>query len=220
MMQPFKVTVWVGTPVCLNWPWIHLDGLTAHLKYERSLGREFRYLPSKTVVSQPNHDRPLFRKTNGVRHASVSVFVPDTERYTVPMFKRFEPDSFPRRGPQKVNIGSGHYRNYMLRSVVVPCERVEFYANGDMDYCAELLSGLMWLGDDGRVGWGKVIGIDLEPMDDDLSLTAHGVAMRPIPVSACRSHGDDVARIAWRAPYWARESVDLCAVPGCEVVLA
>jgi hypothetical protein len=220
-MQPFKVTFWLGSPLCINHPWLHLDGITAHLRYEERLGREYRHLPSKTVVPQATqHEAPLFLRTNGVKHASVSVFCPHLPPYTMAMFKRFEPEGFPRNGPQRVNIGSGHFRNYMLRQVLIPCERVEFYAHGDMARVRRLLSTLTYLGNDGRVGWGQILRLDVVPTDEDISLVAHGVAMRPIPVSACRSHGEDVAHIAWYAPYWSRQSVDLCAVPGCEVVLA
>ena len=218
-MQPFKVTFWLGTPVSLNHPWIHLDGITAHLKYESALDREYRHLPSKSVVSQDDHAPPLYRKTNGVRHASVSLFVPDLPPYTYTMFKRFEPEGYPRRGPQKVNIGSGHYRNYMLRLVLKPCERVEFYGYGAMDRIADLLSTLTHLGGEGRDGFGQIIGLDVEPIDEDRSLVAGGIAMRPIPVKQLRSWSEAV-HVAWRAPYWARESIALCAPPGAEVVMA
>lgn len=219
MMQPFRVVFWLGSPVCINHPWLHLDGITAHLRYEEALGREFRYLPSKAVVPQPKHQAPLYIKTNGVRHAGVSIFCPDTERVVQTMFKRFEPEGYPQAGAQRVNLGSGHFRNYMLRSVLVPCERVEFHACGDMRRVARLLSSLTHLGNDGRIGHGAILGIDVVPEPEDLSLVAHGVAMRPIPVSALRSWSEAVP-LAWHAPYWDPKSVDLCAPPGAEVELA
>ena len=219
MMQPFRVVFWLGSPVCINHPWLHLDGITAHLRYEEALGREFRYLPSKAVVPQPKHQAPLYIKTNGVRHAGVSVFCPDVEREVQTMFKRFEPEGFPHTGPNKVNLGSGHFRNYMLRSVLVPCERVEFHACGDMDRIGRLLRNLTHLGNDGRIGWGKILGLELIPEREDLSLVACGVAMRPIPVSALRSWSEAVP-LAWYPPYWRAESVALCAPPGAEVELA
>ena len=121
--------------------------------------------------------------------------------------------------PNKVNLGSGHFRNYMLRSVLVPCERVEFYACGDMDRIGRLLRNLTHLGNDGRIGWGKILGLELIAEREDLSLVAGGIAMRPIPVSALREWSEAV-HLAWHAPYWAPGSVALCAPPGAEVVLA
>lgn len=218
MMQPFRVTFHVGSPVCLNHPWLHLDGLTAHVKHLEQLGRDYRYLPSKAVHSGPRHAPPLFVKTNGVRHAGVSIFDPEAEQYTETMFKRFEPEGYPQAGAQRVNLGSGHFRNYMLRQVVVSCERVEFHGNGDMERVGRLLSQLTHLGNDGRVGYGHIIGLDIEPEEEDLSLVAHGVAMRPIPVEALESWSEAVP-LAWHAPYWSPQSVALCAPPGAEVAL-
>jgi len=43
--------------------------------------------------------------------------------------------------------------------------------------------------------------------------------MRPIPVKLLRSY-EDAAYLAYRPPYWAKESVDLCAVPFTHVELA
>ncbi|MEN6546043.1 MAG: hypothetical protein ABFE07_08390 [Armatimonadia bacterium] len=218
MMQPFRVVFWLGSPVCINHPWLHLDGLTAHAKHLEHLGREYRYLPSKAVHSGPRHAPPLFLKTNGVRHAGVSIFGPEAETYTATMFKRFEPEGYPETGAQRVNLGSGHFRNYMLRSVLVSCERVEFHGNGDMERVGRLLRQLPHLGNDGRVGHGDIIGLDIEPEEEDRSLVVGGIAMRPIPVSALREWSEAV-HLAWHAPYWTPGSVALCAPPGAEVVL-
>lgn len=218
-MRPFRVTFWLASPVCVNHPWLHLDGLTAHLKYEERMGRAYRHLPSKAVMSQEGRDRPLFQKTAGVRHASVSIFCPDVPFTTQAYFKRFEPAGFPESGQRKVNIGSGHYRNYMLRSVLVPCERVEFHGCGDAGRVAELLSTVTHLGNDGRVGHGRILRLEVSEEDEDLSIITHGIAMRPIPVTALRRWSEAVP-LAWHAPYWAPGSVGLCAPPGAEVELA
>jgi hypothetical protein len=215
-MQPFRVVFTLGTPVCINHPWLHLDGIIAHLKYEARLQREYRYLPSKAVVTQADRDRPVFKKTNGIRHASVSVFAPDVPMFTQAFFKRFEPENYP--GRNRVNIGSGHYRNYMMRAVLVPCERVEFYGFGEIDVVRGYLETLTHLGNDGRIGHGRILSVSVEPVEQDLSLVAHGIAMRPIPTHALRKWSDAVP-LAWHAPYWAASSISVCAPPGAEVVL-
>lgn len=213
-MRPFAAVCRMATPVNLNHPWLHLDGITAHLQYLRAAGRDYYTLPSKTVVSQPDHGPPLYLKTNGVRHASVSLFAPDLPLKAAQYYKRFEPDGCP--GTARVDLGSGHYRNYMLRAVLQPCETVTFYGCGDINKLRELLADLTHLGNDIRVGWGLIAGMTVREVAEDWSLTRDGRATRPIPVRLLRRYSDQV-RLAWHAPYWARESVDLCAPPGAEV---
>jgi hypothetical protein len=42
--------------------------------------------------------------------------------------------------------------------------------------------------------------------------------MRPIPVRLLESYNDAV-ELAWKPPYWAADSIELCAPPGAEVKL-
>jgi len=217
-MTPFRVTFWLGAPICIAHPWLHLDGLVAHLQYEEALGRQYRCLPSKHVVALPDDTQQLFERTNGVCHASVSCFMPDVPMRIETYFKRFEPENFPKSAAARINTARGHFRNYMMRAVLVPCERVVFHANGDMERVAELLGRLTHLGNDGRIGHGKILRMDVQQEEEDCSLLAQGIAMRPIPVRALRRWSDAVP-LAWRSPYWASTSVALCAPPGAEVEL-
>ena len=221
-MQPFRLRCYLATPVALNHPWLHLDGVVAHLVQMRLRGRDYYTLPTK-VPRPASQDFTRHRyqhvllETDGLTHASISWFHPH-KLVTVGYYKRFEDQGFPVHRKKRVESGSGHYRSWMLRWAVVPAEYVDFYGVGDLALLGELLADLTHLGNDTRVGWGKVARWELEPIQDDRSLVWQGVAMRPIPVRYLASWSEAVP-LAWRPPYWAAENVDLCAPPGAEVAL-
>lgn len=215
-MEPFVLRCRLATPVALNHPWLHLDGLVAHLLLFRTLGREAYALPTKRVVhhTPPPPYRHVLLKTGELVHASVSFFEPQPKRASLQYFKRFEAERFPKKG--KIDRGRGHYRDWALRWVYVAAEWCVFYGVGDLAVLGDLLQDLTHLGNDTRVGWGRVQAWQLEPIPEDRSLVWQGRAMRPIPVRFLRTWSDAVP-LAWRPPYWAAENVELCAPPGAEV---
>jgi len=217
--EPFALRCRLATPVALNHPWLHLDGIIAHLIQLRVRGREYYNLPTKVLTHVPpghRYQHVLATSGGGLVHASVSQFEPETRLTSLQYFKRFEADRFPRK--RKVERGSGHYRDWMLRWVLVSAEWCTFYGVGDIALLRELLEDLTHLGNDTRVGWGRVQRWELIPWSEDWSLVRDGRAMRPIPVRFLRSYSDAVP-LAWKPPYWAAEHVELCAPPGAEVVL-
>lgn len=213
MTVPLRIVFELATPVCINHPWLHLDGLLAHQALLQQLGRDYYLLETKQVV-------PLTYETGLARFgdiycASISIFEPD-DMFSLQYFKRFEARGFPAKS--KISIARGHYRAWMLRSVYVPAQRITYYACGDPERIEELLSPLTHVGNDNRVGWGKLRRVWLERVDHDHSLVREGVAMRPIPTRLLWRWSDQVP-LAVRPPYWAAENVELCAPPGAEVEL-
>jgi hypothetical protein len=215
-----EVTFYLSSPPALNHPWIHFDGILAHLAYLRFLGRDYYLLPSKRLVdvSLPEDLRGFLAETSGLLHASCSLFLPSMpEKYaSLSYYKRFEAEGFPKS--RKINLGSGYYRNWSLRWVYVPCEAVRFYVRGDRQIIEDLLSDLTHIGNDTRVGWGRIRGMRIKEISEDLSLVWNNRAMRPIPVRYLKQWSDS-ALLAWRPPYWAAENVELCAPPGAVIEL-
>jgi hypothetical protein len=220
--QPFAIHFRLATPVCLNHPWLHLDGVLAHLMAQRLLGRDYYTLPTKQVVSTPiprawHHVVVHYR---GLAWASISCFnPPDVGYQTLQYFKRFEETPHLSRRQRKVPLGSGRFRTWMLRWVYVPAAAVTFYGRGQVHLVQELLSDLTHLGNDTRVGWGRIADMRLEVLEQDRSLVWEGRAMRPIPVRFLQAWDDEVM-LAWKPPYWAADSVERCAPPGARVELA
>ena len=70
-----------------------------------------------------------------------------------------------------------------------------------------------------NVGFGAVREVRVEEAEEEWGLVRGGLAMRPIPVRLLKRY-EDAAYLAYRPPYWAKESVELCAVPFTHVELA
>jgi len=216
--EPFALRCRLATPVALNHPWLHLDGILAHLIQLRVRGRAYYGLPTKVPAPVPPGHRyaHLLARTGDLVHASVSWFAPEVRMTSLQYFKRFEAERFPSR--RKIERGSGHYRDWMLRWVLASAEYCTFYGVGNLALLRELLEDLTHLGNDTRVGWGRVQRWELVPLREDWSLVRDGRAMRPIPVRFVRAYADAVP-LAWRPPYWDPRNVDLCVPPGAEVSL-
>lgn len=218
--RPFAVIARLATPVSLNHPWLHLDGLIAHLIYLRAAGRDYYALPTKTVRHLAQERMGPFVHTLARRgplnSASISFFGPDARLGSLQYFKRFEERGAPNRG--QVLLAGGHYRSWMLRTVYVSAETVTFYGCGDLALVRNLLGDLTHLGNDGRIGWGRVRDLAVNQTPEDWSLVKEGRAQRPIPVRLL-ADWEDAVRLAWRPPYWAPEHVELCAPPGVGVTL-
>jgi hypothetical protein len=233
MGDPFRVTIALASGVSLNHPWLHLDSLLRHLVDERTYRRDARLgwtpemregqsrLQRMRAAGTDKYIAALDRRRiadDWIGCASVSEFAPDVPFETLRYFKRFEHDGFPLGNRTKVNMASGHYRTWMMRTVYVPCETVTFYGVGLMGQVTDLLGDLTHLGNDGRIGWGQVHDVRVERWPHDWSLLRDGKATRPIPLRMLKAW-DDEAWLTWHAPYWDRTKVERCAPPGAAVEL-
>lgn len=213
---PFKVTFKMGSPVCVTTPWISFDGLLAHLLLLDALGEDFFITPKKLDLSGSlPHNRRLLplKKTGDIYHASVSQFVPNSLRVTH-IYKRFEERWADNLKNKRISLGSGRFRSYVLTQPYIPCREVIYYVMGDLDLIRRFIEEYVCgLGNDYRIGFGAIRDITWEPIEEDWSLTADGVAMRPIPVEMCSEY-EDAAYLPYKAPYWSPRNVVLCVPPG------
>jgi len=220
---PFRLTFYLKAPMCLTHPWMHLDSLILHFYMKRVLGQDYFLLPSKFPIGRLMRDRkdlaitPLKKTKENLYHASVSFFNKDEKRSET-LYKRFEDRWIPKTRRKKITRGSGYYKDFAMRMVYILADEVVFYGNGDIEEIGDICTEITALGNDTRVGWGAVRDFKIEPVKEDWSIVAEGKAMRPIPVRFLKKYTEAVY-LAWKSPYWASESVDLCAVPGSEVEL-
>ncbi|RLC84106.1 MAG: hypothetical protein DRJ03_15205 [Chloroflexi bacterium] len=216
--KPFKVTFQMRTPVCVTTPWISFDGLIGHLIMIDTFGQDFFILPRKRnltpKIARANIKRQIpIKKSGKVYHCSVSLFSPNSIHLTH-IYKRFEERWAKNLDRKKIRIGFGHFRAYAMKEVYIPAKEIIFYVNGDMKLIKQLIeSYLIGLGNDIRIGFGMIEDVSFEMMEEDWSLVAKGVAMRPIPVSMCKEY-DDTAYMPYRGPYWDPRNVTLCVPPG------
>jgi hypothetical protein len=214
--QAYLVMIRLGAPVALAHPWIAGDALLEHLAFGRQLGRRQYDLPTFVPYDRsplgPDPYANVVYCRSGLRFASVVEFGPVPKLSSLDYFSRID-DDLPKR---RVYAGIGPYRLWQMRWVLCASEWARFWAYGRPGLARDLLGDLVGLGNDTRVGWGHVLGVSVEVVAEDRSLVAAGRAMRPIPVRFLR-RWSDAAAMAWKPPYWDRESVELCAPPGAEI---
>jgi len=217
--EPLKITFYLAAPVSLTHPWLHFDSLVGHLMLMNALGEDYFLLPRKFPLSRllKGVDLPPFpiKETAEVYHASVSIF--DTERMALEvMYKKFEERW--AGGRKKISKASGWFKDYAMQHIYIPSRTVTFYVCADRESMQRICSILTGLGDNTRIGWGRVRSFEIVETEEDYSLVKEGKAMRPIPmhiVKSCR----EVVSLAWRPPYWAPENVGPCCPPFVEVML-
>jgi len=215
VFEPFRITFQLGSPIALNHPWMHFDSLIFHVLLKRWLGQDYYILPPKFPLGRALKGNELaylpIKKTDGLYHASVSILEP----YKIQLariYKRFETRWTDGIKKKKVYRGSGFFKDYAIAEPYIPAKTCMFYINGDINVISDVLNDVISLGNDTRIGWGKILEYNIEKTDKDCSIVKDGKAMRPIPVWLCKEFGDQVP-LAWRSPYWAPENVALCCPP-------
>jgi len=212
-VTPLKVVFFLRTPVALGFPWIFFDSLIAHVALREELGERYYSLPTKTPIDRIP-DLPL-KRWRDVYVASVSVFEHEAELAVYQFYKRGD-FPFPKG---KIRRGSGFFKDFIIRAAYVPAHKVVFYATGELEEVERLVKRVSALGKERNVGFGAVKEVVVEEVEEEWGLVRGGLAMRPIPVKLLRRY-EDAAYLAYKPPYWAKESVDLCAVPFTHVELA
>lgn len=215
-MMNLRITIYLRAPVCLNHPWIHFDGILAHLALRRRMGIEYYLLPTFRVEDISGILDGILDFRDGVPCASVSILEPDGLLFSLSQFKRFERKHSDTLRKRRVDIGSGHFRDWRLTVVYSPARAIVFFARGDRDAIESLLGELIAIGNDYRVGWGEIHRLQVDEIGQDYSIVMNGRAMRPIPIDRLE-FTSEVVPLAWRPPYWARENIAPCAPPGAEV---
>jgi CRISPR type IV-associated protein Csf3 len=215
--SPLKIIFYMQTPLCLGHPWINFDSLLAHLYVRKNLP-EYRALPSNKPLPL-NINLPV-KKTvkNSIElyHTSVSQFE-FSEVYSKHIYKRFceKYIDFQKLKRKKLHINQGYFRNFMIALPYLPTPTVSFYVNGDKECIDELLKGLPALGKKTAIGYGFINNYEIEEIDEDYSLFKDGNPMRPIPIQWIDEfqEGGEIIPMAYKIPYWARDSVAPCIIP-------
>ena len=211
-MENLEVVFHLSSPVSLGFPWVFFDSLLAHVMLREELGEKYYSLPTKIPIK--DIPRPPLKYYHDVPVASVSIFEPQGPLQVFAYFKRGD-FPFPRG---RISRGSGFFKDFYLKAVYIPAQRVRFYCTGELSEVKRLVSKIPALGKDRNIGFGFVKLVEVKETPFEYGLVRDGLAMRPIPVKYLK-HYEDSAYLAYKPPYWARESVDLCAVPFTRVEL-
>lgn len=215
--EPFKVEARLGTPVLLAHPYIHGDSVLMALLMKRILGDDYYTLPAKSPIPVHNLLRLPLKQTNDVYHASVSQFDTDIIK-TETVYKRFDEEHLDKVKSKikRIRLGQGFYKSYRMNFPVIPTKTVTFYFNGNLNECKRIFEDLTALGKKTDIGYGIVRSISVEPTGEDHSFVKDGMCMRPLPNSEFKELGIPSVsqRLAWRAPYWDKKNIAMCAAPG------
>jgi len=217
--EPFRLTFWLSSPICLTHPWICLDAILSHQVFKKALGDFYYLLPCKYPIGGEGSLRllPLMYYKNKIPCASASIFqISEMKSETV--YKRFEDRYLPKTQKKKIYRGSGFYKDFAMRMIYLLSDKVSFYGKGDINQVSELIEDLQGLGNDTRIGWGAIRNFEIEKTKEDYSIIKDGICMRPIPIEFIEE-ADDTEYVAWRSPYWAKDSIELCAIPGAKIKL-
>jgi|GEM_PF-1895086 len=95
------------------------------------------------------------------------------------------------------NLTNGVYRDYNIPVPLILCRTMVAYCVGDRRKIRrELRRELKFLGKKGSDGFGKVVDVEVDVVDEDLSMTKDGKAMRYLP------DPDGWRMVRMIPPYW------------------
>ena len=118
---------------------------------------------------------------------------------------------------EKILIEQGRYKAYHMPLPTLVCDKIRWYAYGDIEKVAELLVTIAAMGKKKSYGNGQVLRWEIEPMEEDCSTWKANKLMRPLP----RQLGTSVQwqlfnmqHTAFRAPQWHPGNQEMCVTRG------
>jgi len=106
--------------------------------------------------------------------------------------------------PRKIDTASGRYRLYHMPIFYRSALYVDWYACGDMEIVADLLSDVWAMGKKTSQGWGRVSRWEISNWDEDLSW------MRAVPVAGRDFDPSKCLYTGFRPPYWLPSNQTIC----------
>ncbi|MBT0781123.1 MULTISPECIES: hypothetical protein [Paracoccus] len=217
-MALFRITAYLGTPVCLGKTYLTLDailyGILAEMREVRRVDTDpikdiplrqvdGLFLSSRAYFNNPVHHGEI--KTGGVRLAKD---LADTPLFLQPSRDRY----------YKVNTTNGPLKAHLTRYQCIAAQSVSWIAEGDAAKVQRLLESADGIGARRKEGYGVLRRIELESADG-LSplLDEKGEARRPIPVRFSAHSAPATASLTavdtWRPPYWDASNAEECHIP-------
>lgn len=99
---------------------------------------------------------------------------------------------FKGKGKQRVETGSGHFKNYHMPLVVKSFKEIVFFARGDKEKIKQALDNVYFIGKKSSQGYGEVREWIIEEIEEDCSvLDKNNNPMRNIPAKYLKEVGLD-----------------------------
>jgi CRISPR type IV-associated protein Csf3 len=237
-MQPLEITAYVAGSIALARPEdLALDGLLAYQVLRKHFGSDFYSLPDPKEALLFAR-LPLEMRGQAVETQTGDPFPADSLWYwacssaqievkghgTQYWNKRFDTEpglsdhiDFGGR-VQKILIEQGQFKAYHMPLPTLACDRVTWYACGDVEQVALLLQQVPAMGKKRAQGQGHVLRWEITGTPEDYSEWRSNRLMRPLPVPLARSIQWDfppnIQHIAFRSPQWHVANQCMCVVGG------
>lgn len=227
MFKNFKAIAHMRTPMAAIDP-IILDSIITAAKVKEILSDE--YYSGKNVYSNKEIiDKtlgPILDKQYGVYCTSAAVG--NYREYVGSWVKRWDDGDddivkFKKGGKERVDIGSGAFKNYHMPIVLKSYKDITFYVRGDMEEVERLLENyIFYLGKKCNQGYGQIREWEFKETKENWSIWQHNKPMRPIPIKHCQAYiesqmqsGETVnaRRHPVIPPYWRNDNIELCIMP-------
>ncbi len=237
--ETLRIRYTLHTPVLLNHPWIHFDGLVAHLLLREHLGDKIYTLDTRRPSMEllESIDIPIARVCTGntcFYDASISMFdgrLPPWEAvYPAHVRKRFT-ERYAHTvatARAKLDVSRGPFKLFDIEYTYVPARTVEFIVRGDEQELTRIAARATVLGAKRGEGWGHVKGFTYEKLEQPRAYQMpDGTVTRPIPVQpfvdlagTLEAYGHATVIVSTYAPpYWDRSRAAPCTVPGMRYVV-
>jgi len=146
--------------------------------------------------------------------ASALFPVGEVEEYTVYFRKKFRANRTHLFNGTS-NLKSGPTREYNMPVTVYKMQGLEAFAIGDRKRIADLLwrkkhPNIRYLGQHKNRGFGRVVDINIEIINQDYSVVKNGLSQRWLP------DNDGLRKVRLRPPYWNYYDSVICAEIGDE----
>ena len=240
--EVLKIVFRMKTPPILAHPWLHFDGLIAHVALRRELGEKYYLLPERFPLQEivDRLDLPIRRiyyiisnSTRYIYDCSVSIingqFYPYRHMAVTFVRKRFTEKYIHEVHcrKNKIEIARGPYKLYDIKFLYVPCREIVFYVNAVESELIELLKHVHALGKKRSEGFGFIKEWTYEKTELETAIVLEDdTVTRPIPAplvnfeETVERHGKcDLVSVAVRPPYWSPQNIELATIPGQRYVL-
>lgn len=227
MFTNFKVVFKMGSPVVTT-DFIILDTLLSACKAKEILGDEFYsgknvYGTKEMIESMLD---PIIDKKHGVYCTSIGIG--DNREYVSSWTKKWDDKNddlvnFKDGVKQRVDIGSGHFKNYHMPMVMKTYKDITFYIRGDKNEIERLLTTyISYIGKKGSQGYGQINKMVFEDTEGDFSHFKDCEIMRPIPAENCKDYIGHLVNknflinsrtLPTIPPYWRDDYKELCILP-------
>ncbi|MHA1347473.1 MAG: hypothetical protein ACTSO3_13820 [Candidatus Heimdallarchaeaceae archaeon] len=221
-----EIKLSLRTPVILGFPFIHFDGLIAHLLARLWLEQKYYTLPSKNpmpiIDNLPMPISSITYQNKQLFRASASHFDVNPEEFAqlTTIYKRFEESQVDKLATKKkkVRIDAGLYKNYSFQIPYLPATECLFYCYGHKEAITQLLIHLPGLGKKVLYGYGTIGEINIKKISQDHSFIKNDLAMRSLPVDFLTFASERI-NLTWAPPYWDKRNIALCSPPGAKISL-